>query len=98
MCASREIWLRLETAHPVAHPLAYFWVFKLNLLEKYLLCNQGVAEGGLVRDQEVGGSNPLAPTNLFKSLQTLTNQIRAHEWVRHGPYGCTPETGATPIP
>ena len=26
----------------------------------------------LVRDQEVGGSNPLAPTNLFKHLQTLT--------------------------
>ncbi len=25
----------------------------------------------LVRDQEVGGSNPLAPTKLFKHLQTF---------------------------
>jgi hypothetical protein len=28
----------------------------------YLLCNQRVRESDLVRDQEAGGSNPLAPT------------------------------------
>ena len=27
-----------------------------------ILRNQGIAENSLVRDQEVGGSNPLAPT------------------------------------
>jgi len=31
-----------------------------------------------VRDQEVGGSNPLAPTKFLKDLQTPANQIRVH--------------------
>ena len=34
----------------------------------------------LVRDQEVGGSNPLAPTNLFKHLQTLTRWALRQKW------------------
>jgi hypothetical protein len=29
----------------------------------------------LVRDQEVGGSNPLAPTKSLKDLQTPNNDI-----------------------
>ena len=32
----------------------------------------------LVRDQEVGGSNPLAPTNLFKYLQTANDGLRLY--------------------
>ena len=40
----------------------------------------------LVRDQEVGGSNPLAPTNLFKHLQTIAKDIRVQKWVHRGPY------------
>ena len=43
-------------------PTRVFLVLKVNFLA-YLLCNQGVRESGLLRDQEVGGSNPLAPTN-----------------------------------
>ena len=31
----------------------------------------------LVRDQEVGGSNPLAPTNLFKHLNTQLGFVLA---------------------
>ena len=40
----------------------------------------------LVRDQEVGGSNPLAPTNLFKHLQPLTHCNQGPNRVRFGPY------------
>ena len=40
-------------------------------MPKYSLCNQGDSEGRLFRDQEAGGSNPLAPTKFLKDLQTL---------------------------
>ena len=53
----------MTTAHPVAHPQAYFWCLNRIILQKYFSCNQGVRESSLLRDQEVGGSNPLAPTN-----------------------------------
>jgi hypothetical protein len=36
-----------------------------------LLCTQGDSEGRMFRDQEVGGSNPLAPTNPIKDIQTM---------------------------
>jgi len=35
--------------------------------------NHGVRKCPLIRDQEVGGSNPLAPTNPFNSLQARFN-------------------------
>jgi len=37
----------------------------------------------LVRDQGVGGSNPLSPTNYFNTLQTLNK-------LENGPSGCSP--------
>ena len=40
-------------------------------MRKYLFCNQGDGKGRLVRDQEVGGSNPLAPTNSFLKISYL---------------------------
>jgi hypothetical protein len=40
----------------------------------------------LVRDQEVGGSNPLAPTIVFKHLQTPTHKNQGPNRVRFGPY------------
>ena len=40
----------------------------------------------LVRDQEVGGSNPLAPTKFLKYLQTLNNDIRVRRGSVFGPY------------
>jgi hypothetical protein len=43
----------------------------------------------LVRDQEVGGSNPLAPTKFLKDLQTLNNDIRLYA-------GSTPLMGRFP--
>jgi hypothetical protein len=33
----------------------------------------------LVRDQEVGGSNPLAPTKFLTDLQALNNDIRVQK-------------------
>ena len=39
-----------------------------------MLCIQGDSWGRLVRDQEVGGSNPLAPTNLFKHFQAQSKR------------------------
>jgi hypothetical protein len=53
----------IETTHPTAHPRVYSWYLNCSFTRKYLLCNQGDSEGRLVRDQEAGGSNPLAPTN-----------------------------------
>ncbi len=40
----------------------------------------------LVRDQEVGGSNPLAPTNLSINLQTFPPEIRVRPGSIFGPY------------
>ena len=40
----------------------------------------------LVRDQEVGGSNPLAPTKFLKDLQTLPPEIRVQKGSVFGPY------------
>ena len=40
----------------------------------------------LVRDREVGGSNPLAPTKLLKDLQTPNNDLRVHAGSIFGPY------------
>jgi hypothetical protein len=37
-----------------------------------LLCTHGDSGGCKLRDQEVGGSNPLAPTILFNNLQPVT--------------------------
>ena len=37
------------------------------------ISNLLILSGFMVRDQEVEGSNPSAPTNLFKDLQTPTN-------------------------
>jgi hypothetical protein len=39
-----------------------------------------------VRDQEVGGSNPLAPTKFLKDLQTLNSDIRVQRGSVFGPY------------
>ena len=33
----------------------------------------------LVRDQEVGGSNPLAPTNLFNNYKQRPTRIECHD-------------------
>jgi len=51
-----------QDAVRTAHPQRYFWCSIRDFTRKYFLCNHGVRQGGLVRDQEVGGSNPLAPT------------------------------------
>jgi hypothetical protein len=40
----------------------------------------------LVRDQEVGGSNPLAPTNLFNHFQPTNKDIRVQKGSVFGPY------------
>ena len=40
----------------------------------------------MVRDQEVGGSNPLAPTKSLKDLQTLNSDIRVRRGSVFGPY------------
>ncbi len=61
----------MKTTHPIAHPRVYFWYLKRSFLRKYLLCNQDDSGGRLVRDQEVGGSNPLAPTNSFLKISYL---------------------------
>jgi len=39
----------------------------------------------LVRDQEVGGSNPLAPTKFLKDLQTPNNDVRVRKGSIFGP-------------
>jgi hypothetical protein len=52
----------MKITHPIAHPRTYFWYLKSNFLRKYFLYNQGDSGVPLVRDQEVGGSNPFAPT------------------------------------
>ena len=62
---------RVQTAHPIAHPLAYFWYLNRTFLQIYFLCNQGVAEIGLVRDQEVEGSNPSAPTKFSNNSNKI---------------------------
>jgi len=45
-----EGWRR-QNSYPITHPRTYFWYLKLNLLQRYLLCNQGDGGGDLVRDQ-----------------------------------------------
>ncbi len=55
--------------HPTAHPRVYFWYVNRNFTRKYFIRNQGAREGRKLLDQEVGGSNPLAPTNLFTNLE-----------------------------
>ena len=40
----------------------------------------------LVRDQEAGGSNPLAPTKFLKDLQTRNQDIRVQKGSDFGPY------------
>ena len=45
-----------------AHPMGVLLVPKLQFLAKILFCTEGDSGGLLVRDQDVGGSNPLAPT------------------------------------
>jgi hypothetical protein len=67
--------LQGASAHPIAHPRVYFWYLKWSFLQKYLLCTQGDSGGRKFRDQEVGGSNPLAPTNLFNKLQVRTKRF-----------------------
>src|SRR5579883_618171 len=64
----------MKITHPIAHPRTYFWYLKSNFLRKYFLYNQGDSGVPLVRDQEVGGSNPLAPTNPFSTLRGLVDQ------------------------
>src|SRR5260370_40054999 len=76
--------VRVQTTHPIAHPRMYFWYLKSTFLRKYLLCNQGDGKGCLVRDQEAGGSNPLAPTNPFNHLRRPTDGL-----CRPGPGGRT---------
>ena len=68
-----------------------------------MLCNHGVRESGLVRDQEVGGSNPLAPTNPFNKLQAVeakTAHPFAHPhrvaWCIEGTYTSAMADNATP--
>jgi hypothetical protein len=45
-------------------PSEVFLVLKLKSYTKYFLCTHGLRRSRLIREQEVGGSNPLAPTNL----------------------------------
>ena len=52
-----------KTTHPTAHPRMYFWYLKVCFLLK------GDSEGRKLRGREVTGSNPVAPTNLFYTLQ-----------------------------
>ncbi len=40
----------------------------------------------MVRDQEVGGSNPRAPTKFFKHLQPPNKDIRVPKGSVFGPY------------
>ena len=47
---------------PNGPPTNVFWVLKVKFYSNIFTANHSVSQGGLVRDREVGGSNPLAPT------------------------------------
>jgi len=55
----------VKTAQQFTQPQARCWHLIRRFLQISLLCNHSVRKCCLVRDQEVGGSNPLAPTKYF---------------------------------
>jgi hypothetical protein len=64
----------VKTAHPITHPERYFWCLDRSLIQKYLLCNQGVRRDGLPYKQEVRGSSPRPPTITTNRI----NRLRPH--------------------
>ena len=69
-CSPARSWkIFLKLPIQFAHPQTRSWYLNRVFLQKYSLCNHSVRKCGLIRDQEVGGSNPLAPTNSFKDIQ-----------------------------
>src|SRR5262249_3461524 len=55
----------------------------------------------LFRDQEVGGSNPLAPTGLTttSAQQSCTEESKGHPAVTRRPFSTTPDgTAVVPVP
>jgi hypothetical protein len=63
-----EIWGQTEVAH---HAGPKSKNNPTNCPPTSVLCTQGYSEGRKLRDQEAGGSNPLAPTNSFNEITYL---------------------------
>ena len=69
VCESQEINEAPKLPHPIAHPDGYFWRLGKSFTQQFCVCTQELRLGSLVRDQEVGGSNQLAPTKSLNNLQ-----------------------------
>jgi hypothetical protein len=64
-CSPARSWkVFLKPPIQFAHPQTRSWYLNLVFLQKYLLCNHSVRKCGLIRDEEVAGSNPAAPTTI----------------------------------
>ena len=88
LCAQPERCPGEKGPTQITHPPAYFWCVNRDLTRKYFFYNHGVRQGGLVRDQEVGGSNPLAPTIPFQAsckINTLPTGLYAKNGGRPQP-------------
>ena len=72
-CSPARSWkIFLKLPIQFAHPQTRSWYLNRVFLQKYSLCNHSVRKCGLIRDQEVTGSNPVAPTISFSITYTLS--------------------------
>jgi hypothetical protein len=69
LCSRRS---RHPNYPPNCPPTSVLLVLKIKFFTKYSLCTHGDSEGRKLRDQEVGGSNPLAPTKSLNQLRRLS--------------------------